>query len=126
MKIIIDDKTSLYEIEEEFRQRFPFLKIKFLSNILVSGNSVVSKLIKNKTLAEYSILSKKDTGVIITPQMTVYDLEQCFKKEYGLVVKVFRNSWRVWLESTVTDGWTLEEQNRQGEALSGKNIRNNV
>ena len=126
MKIIIDDKTSLYEIEEEFRQRFPFLKIKFLSNTVVSGNNVVSKLIKNKTLAEYSILSKKDTGVIITSQMTVHDLEQCFEKEYGLVVKVFRNSWRVWLESTVTDGWTLEEQNRQGEALSGKNIQNNV
>jgi len=122
MKIIIDDKISLYEIEEEFRQRFPFLKIKFLSNILVSGNNVVSKLVKNKTLAEYSTSINKDAGLIISPQMTVHDLEQCFIKEYGLVVKVFRNSWRVWLESTVTEGWTLEEQNRQGEALSGKNM----
>lgn len=126
MKIIIDDKTSLYEIEEEFRQKFPFLKIKFLSHTLVSDNNKVSKLIKNKNLAEYSTLCKENNGIIISPKMTVYELEQCFKENYGLTVKIFRNSWRVWLESTVTDWWTLEEQNRQGEALSGKNIRNNI
>ena len=58
-------------------------------------------------------------GIItITPNMTVVDLEQRFNDVYGLGVEVFRKSGKVWLETTVTDGWTLEEQNLQGEALS--------
>ena len=51
--------------------------------------------------------------------MTVSDLEQKFAELFGLSVQVFRKSANVWLETTVTDGWTLEEQNRQGEALAG-------
>lgn len=52
---------------------------------------------------------------MITPDMTVTDLEQSFNTIYGLGVQVFRKSGKIWLETTVTDGWTLEEQNRQGE-----------
>jgi hypothetical protein len=33
-------------------------------------------------------------------------------------VQVFRQSGRVWLETTRTDDWTLAEQNKQGEELS--------
>ena len=50
--------------------------------------------------------------------MTVVDLEQSFSDVFGLGVQIFRKSGKVWLETTVTDGWTLDEQNRQGEALS--------
>jgi hypothetical protein len=39
-------------------------------------------------------------------------------------VQVFRKSGKVWLETTVTDGWTLEEQNLQGEALSNTKSKN--
>ena len=50
--------------------------------------------------------------------MTVTELERQFRELYGLHVLVFRKSGKVWLETTVTDGWTLAEQNNQGEALS--------
>jgi hypothetical protein len=33
-------------------------------------------------------------------------------------VQVLRKSGKAWLEATITDGWTLEEQNIQGEDLS--------
>ena len=49
--------------------------------------------------------------------MTVNELEQRFSDVYGLGVQVFRKSGNVWLETTVTDGWTLEQQNKQGESL---------
>ena len=41
-----------------------------------------------------------------------------FGEVYGLGVQVFRKSGNVWLETTVTDSWTLKEQNDQGESLS--------
>jgi hypothetical protein len=50
--------------------------------------------------------------------MTVTELESRFNTIYGLSVQLFRKSGRAWLETTVTDGWTLEEQNNEGEALS--------
>lgn len=121
MKIIIDDNSTLFEIQEEFTKMFPFLKIEFFLKKLTPTALSPHKLVKStgKTIADYGTNDSK-TSIIITPQMTVSHLEQCFNSEYGISIKVYRNSWRVWLETTVTECWTLEEQNRQGEALSGK------
>jgi hypothetical protein len=55
--------------------------------------------------------------------MTVSNLEQKFRDVYGLSVQVFRRSGKAWLETTFTDGWTLEEQNSQGEDLSKLKVR---
>ncbi|MEI8136014.1 MAG: hypothetical protein WCH21_01685 [Bacteroidota bacterium] len=71
----------------------------------------------SKTLGECRNIHSKGS-ITITPNMTVTDLEQNFADVYGLGVQVFRKSGRAWLETTVTDGWTLEEQNKQGAALS--------
>lgn len=121
MKIIIDDNSTLFEIQEEFTKMFPFLKIDFFLKNLTPTVLSTHKLLKStgKTIADYST-NDEQTNIIITPQMTVSQLEQRFSSEYGISIKVYRNSWRVWLETTVTECWTLEEQNRQGEALSGK------
>ncbi|MDO9186531.1 MAG: hypothetical protein Q7W13_11020 [Bacteroidia bacterium] len=121
MKIIIDDNSTLFEIQEEFTKMFPFLKIDFFLKNLTPTVLSTHKLLKStgKTIADYST-NDEQTSIIITPQMTVSQLEQRFSSEYGISIKVYRNSWRVWLETTVTECWTLEEQNRQGEALSGK------
>ena len=36
-------------------------------------------------------------------------------KTFGLSAQVFRLSGDVWLETTSTDNWTLEEQNSTGQ-----------
>ncbi len=125
MKITINDNKTFFDIQEEFCRMFPFLKIEFFSRTSNPENTPGQKPINynSKTLAEYCTNNKKGC-IIITPKMTVSHLDHCFADEYGLSVKVYRNSWRVWLEATITDSWTLEEQNRQGEALSGKVIQN--
>lgn len=71
----------------------------------------------SKTLGECRTIHAKG-HLVINAAMTVNDLEQRFSDIYGLAVQVFRKSGRVWLETTVTDGWTLAEQNEQGEELS--------
>ncbi len=57
--------------------------------------------------------------------MRVNELEQSFADTFGLGVRVFRKSGKSWLETTVTDGWTLEEQNNQGRDLSGMGSQTN-
>ena len=50
----------------------------------------------------------------VNGEMEVSKLEQAFEKKYGLHVQVFRRSGNIWLQTTKTDSWTLEAQNRKG------------
>jgi hypothetical protein len=50
--------------------------------------------------------------------MTVTEIEKSFNRFYGLNTQILRKSGNIWLGTTVTDNWTLEEQNKQGESLS--------
>lgn len=119
MQIMINDKRKISEIQEEFNTVFPYLKLEFFSKPHKQGGLTEKKYIKpsSKTLGECRTIHNKGQ-VTIDSTMTVIDLEQGFSNMYGLAVQVFRKSGKVWLETTVTDGWTLEEQNSQGEALS--------
>jgi hypothetical protein len=119
MKITINDNRKILAIQKEFTKEFPYLKLEFFSKPHKVGGSSSKKTMKAgaKTLGECRTIH--DSGTItIVPKMTVADLEQSFRDVYGLAVQVFRKSGKVWLETTVTDNWTLEEQNRQGESLS--------
>ena len=119
MKITINDSRKIFAIQEEFSTLFPYLKLEFLSKPNEPGGAPSGKPIKNesKTLGECRTVHNKGT-VTITPNLTVTDLENSFRDVYGLGINILRKSGKSWLETTVTEGWTLEEQNNQGEALS--------
>jgi hypothetical protein len=119
MKITINDRRKIHAVQEEFSTAFPYLRLEFFSKPQRVGGASSKKMIKSEsvTLGECRTIHKNGS-VEITPSMTVMELEQRLSDVYGLTVQVFRKSGKVWLETTVTDGWTLEEQNGQGEALS--------
>lgn len=119
MEIIINDNRKIIAIQEEFNVNFPYLRLKFLSKSHSLFPTYSSKFVKNnlKTLGECRIIHNNGR-IMITPSMSVAELEQRFIDVYGLTVQVFRKSGTSWLETSVTDGWTLEEQNSQGEILS--------
>ena len=119
MNIRINDQSAINTIQEEFNSVFPYLKLEFFLKSIGSNGVYEKKILKlkSKKLGEYR---NNDTSELIdiTPIMKVVDLAKNFYDVYGLGVQVFRKSGKVWLETTFTDGWTLEEQNRQGEELS--------
>ena len=121
MKIEINDHRKIFALQKEFNEMFPYLKIEFFSKPHKVGAPSSKKILKHpgKTIGQCRLIHNKGTLTII-PSMTVAELEQNFNEVYGLSVQVFRKSGKVWLETTVTDGWTLEEQNRQGEDLSNR------
>ncbi|MBK9961781.1 MAG: hypothetical protein IPP06_10775 [Saprospiraceae bacterium] len=53
----------------------------------------------------------------IFPSTKVSTLENKFREVFGLHVQVFRKSGNVWIETTVTDDWTLEKQNNEAESF---------
>lgn len=119
MKITTSDCRKISNIQEEFNSLFPYLKLEFFPTANKHGNESIKKFVKSNsnTLGECRTIQAKGE-ITITPDMKVVDLEKSFNDIYGLVVQVFRKSGKVWLETTLTDEWTLDEQNKQGEALS--------
>ena len=122
MNIEINDTNSIGSVQQAFNSMFPYLKIEFFTNLKsVSGRlhrKIVDKYIQ--TFGEYKKTKSKES-IIINSQMTLSDLDNQLQNEFGLSVKLYRYSGRLWLETTVTDSWTLEQQNKEGEALSFRN-----
>ncbi|MFZ9982087.1 MAG: hypothetical protein ACO3FI_08660 [Cyclobacteriaceae bacterium] len=45
-------------------------------------------------------------------------MKEEFKSATGLLVKIFRKSGNVWIETSLTDDWTLERQNEEGKSMT--------
>jgi len=122
MKLIINDQQSIEQIRNSFNKEFPFLKLEFFSKRHESGqaSSLQFLIRKDVTLRECRTVNHSGE-IIISPDMKVSELEQLLWTDFGLGVQVFRKSGKVWLETILTDTWTLAEQNTEGELLSKDN-----
>ena len=121
MGFIINDSTKVLDIQEAFTKMFPFLKLEFYRKGIHAGSGTIDikqpNISKDKTLSEVSTIAK-DSQVAVSPEMTVSELENNIKDKFGLTLQVFRKSGNVWLQTSFTDSWTLEEQNHQGELIT--------
>jgi hypothetical protein len=64
------------------------------------------------------------TVIDIGNNITVIELENQFA-DMGLMAEVFRKSGNVWIESSLTDNWTLQQQNTEGEEIT-RHFANNI
>lgn len=115
MEIVVSKSKKLSAIQEEFQKSFPYLKLEFYSasHRRNEGTFKNATLNSNLTVGEASHLSK-DNVVSIEKSMKVSELEKAFSELFGLNVQVFRKSNNTWLQTTITDNWTLEKQNQNG------------
>lgn len=116
MKILISKNKTIYDLQLAFNKEYPFLKLEFYrpaNGSLVPGK----KHLPQATLLEAAGL--KNSGEIeIHKETTVEELEKCFRLLFGLNVQVARKAGGIWLETTMTDKWTLQKQNEHGRQIS--------
>ena len=121
MVFIINDSTRVLDIQEAFTKMFPFLKLEFYRKGIHASRGIIDikqpNISKDKTLAEISTITK-ESQVTVLPEMTVIELENNIKEQFGVNLQVFRKSGNVWLQTSLTDSWTLKEQNHQGELIT--------
>lgn len=111
---ITDDK-KLWDVQRAFHQKFSHLRIEFYRGQHQSGEGSPEndKLDGELTLGKVrTVHTEGDFSV--KGDMTVADFEQKFFEKYGLNVQVFRKSGNLWMQTTSTDSWTLDAQNRKG------------
>jgi hypothetical protein len=115
----IDNKQTTASIRKEFHDHFPFLKVEFFRDPCIKrkGSARDKMILTDEPV--YRLQRKKFTGKIhFTGQTTVAALEQMFKDNLEICVQVFRKSGNVWLETTSTDDWSLQQQNEEGRSLA--------
>jgi hypothetical protein len=117
MTMLLIKNRAINDVREEFNNAYPFLSIDFYKHELKSaGLFVRQRLNKTTSLVNAGIRHEGEIDIIET--MTVRQLEQSFKDEFGLEIQISRKSGNVWLETTISDEWTLKQQNDHGRELS--------
>lgn len=116
-KLIIDPSQPISGIRKAFQEIFPYLSLEFFRHTHAEQQGSKRKdLVPHDHLL--SELTEKSGSLELNAEMTVSELERKFAHDFGISVQVFRRSGINWLETTVTDSWTLERQNREGMELS--------
>jgi hypothetical protein len=118
MKLYVDIKSPGKSVQKQFNTYYPFLKIEFFRN---SANEKLSTTVKQAGYEGFlkNLFNSKVSGTIdVECGRTVAEVENDFKKQFGLSAQIFRRSGNVWIETTLTDDWTLEKQNKEGEQIS--------
>lgn len=119
MHLNIAPNRQIIEIQNEFNKQFPFLKLEFFNNKSFARKDFSASQIipRNRKLCDGQTGIKEDV-IEIEESMKVSELENLFKDKFKLAVQVFRKSGTIWLETTMTDSWTLLQQNNHGREIS--------
>lgn len=114
MEININENTRLSEIHAQFQDRYPFLDLAFFAEQHQPGeaSSRASRLPLNLMVGEAG--NGHGIGSLdIEDGMTVGELETILETRFGLHTQVLKKSGDLWLQSTLSDGVSLKELNRQ-------------
>ncbi|MEO7526867.1 MAG: hypothetical protein ABIT35_01405 [Chitinophagaceae bacterium] len=125
MHLNISPTLLISDVQKEFNDIFPFLKLEFFNTKSFSRNDFSASQIipKNRKLGEGQT-GIKDDIIEIGEEMKVSVLENIFRDKFKLAVQVFRKSGNLWLETTMTDSWSLLQQNNHGREISTKKDTN--
>ncbi|MFP5470823.1 MAG: hypothetical protein ACLGGV_04445 [Bacteroidia bacterium] len=111
--MLISDDKSLKQLKEEFQGKFPHLSINFYQKAhkTSEGNTNEQMLDENLTIATVRTIHNEG-DMSIDGHLKTSTFEQQFRDKFGVNVQVFRKAKDIWLQTTVTDHWTLAEQER--------------
>jgi len=118
MNLNIENMMLVEDVKKLFTNLYPFLKIELYKSL----NEAKQNHIKKEPLPSNFILSKclnnpESIAINWSNDITVEQLETQFEK-IGLSAEIFRRSGNVWVETSLTDNWTLQQQNEEAEEIN--------
>jgi hypothetical protein len=115
MDILLTADKTLEQIAREFHQHFPGLKLEFFAHSHANGvlSAEEDRLPLHLRASEVGHCLP-DARLRISGNQKVATLEKHFQEIFGIGVQVLRRSGNLWLQTGVTDGWTLSKQDREG------------
>src|SRR5439155_18753156 len=97
MKLHIDQESRIRNIQNEFNEVYPFLKIEFFKDSFTK-NKHSQKAEKINPAEKVKLVGRLNghDKIDINKQRTVAQLEEDFKELFGLKVDVYRKSGNLW------------------------------
>ncbi|HIP37500.1 MAG TPA: hypothetical protein EYG85_11670 [Crocinitomix sp.] len=112
----ISDEKKLKDIKQEFNAHFPHLKIEFFSEEHHEGEGNSRMAMYDDKLQLKDIRKIHNEGELsIDGHQKTSTFEKNFHSHFGVNVQVFRKQGRIWLQTILTDDWTLGQQEHKGE-----------
>ena len=121
MVLFIHGKRLVAEAERDFSLSYPYLKLQFLQ-YPVNTNDSLRKASPRQRLNEISSFKADNGSIEVSDKMTIHELRQTLKSKFGLRSYLLRKSGTAWLEVTLTQEWTLKQQNDHGRELSEEKL----
>lgn len=116
----IDDCKSVSDFQKEFNRLFPYLKIEFFKT---ATNKVEGKNYKAiLPLAPSYLVDMKGSSMEINSSTTVAQLKNLFFETLGVTSLIYRKSGTMWIETSLTEDWTLQRQNNEAELMNNHSI----
>jgi len=81
-------------------------------NLELNGIRITKKLDNG-----YGLFHLPNTEINLSGSTTIQTLKNSIAESTGLMVKIFRKSGNVWIETSLTDDWTLDRQNEEGKLM---------
>ncbi len=120
MALHMNESSTLRDIQSDFSLEYPYLKMDLLKEVrdrLGWLTGMETMLPGEKMFPFYR--GTVDNTVSIRYNKTVNQLIREMEQLLDIKVRVLRRSGNVWIETTLTTDWTLEQQNSEGRFLSG-------
>ncbi|MCD6019979.1 MAG: hypothetical protein K0S53_3100 [Bacteroidetes bacterium] len=107
----ITEEQNIFTIRENFNQVFSNLKLEFYAKPCQSDGPAERGSGNQISINECRTIYH-DGDITITPQTIASNLEQDFRRIFGLGVVVFKRNGNFWLDTYDFKNLTLEELNR--------------
>lgn len=117
MKLVINPTRLISDMQRDFSEMFPFLRLEVFLRRSRQVNENKRIISGDKRIGDAQSIPA-DGSIDIREDMKVQDLERAFLTDFGLNVQVLRCSGNLWLQTTMTDSWTLRQQNEHGREIS--------
>ena len=118
MEIHINDKMTILDLQQQFNNVFPFLKLEIFEITLSSNGRSKSRI--QPTYKQLGACRRIHTDGILQVSVnhTVQKLVDALWQQFGISAGVFRQSGNLWIETSLSDTWTLKSQNEEGRIFS--------
>ena len=115
-------KTSIKDIQIEFNHTYPYLWIEFYCK---SSSDLNLVFVKNKINAEKKVLNLCTSSTLkylnISENSTVGELKKEIATKMGLTGQLLRKAGSLWITTSLTEDWSLLQQNYEGAQMEAKN-----
>ena len=119
MLLRIAPNRLISDVQLEFNNMFPFLKLEFFRNkVFQDPESAANQVIPHYRKIRDGQAVATEGIIEIVENMKVRELEKLCKDIYKMNVQVFRRSGNLWLQTAMTNDWTLWNQNKHGMEIS--------